>query len=429
MYLKKLSVIYSKIKESARVGFFLATRSLLRSNKATAGMVITIQIVTILNLVVVQGILVGIVEGGNKQFREQYSGDILITPLADRTRIQNTSQLINAIENLSPHAYSVRYLERASIIDNYRDLLPSGVSLNKVSNNGVIGIDPLREDALSGISQLIVEGRWLLPSDSGGIVIGADLLKRYNSFANAGQRLLEDSIVPGAKVKVELDSERAREFTVIGIVKSKVDQISARAYVLDRDLLNLSGRENINAGEIAIRLPQSIHAPVAARMLSEEFPDAGIIQDWQAAIPQALKEVSATFTGLGQMVGAIGLLVATITMFIVTFVNVVTRRKFIGILKATGVSAYAIEFSYILQAVFYAVIGSTIGALIIGLWIKPYFDVHPFDFPFTDGILATDANGITLRATIICLTSALAGYWPARKITSENTLNAILGRS
>lgn len=428
--LKKIQAYFVKIPQTLKVGFFLAWSSIKRASVGTTALVIIIQIVTILNLVVVQGILVGIVEGGNKQFREQYSGDVLISPLPNLKKIKDTPIILNKIKTLEPKALiSVRYLEGAKVQDNYRDLRKPGELLNEVSTT-LVGVNPETESRLSGIDKTVIEGRWLLPSDTNGVVLGADLFKKYNSFANAGFRLLTDKVQIGSKVKIALNDSQSKEFTVVGIVKSKVDQLGVRAFVLDRELLNITGRENLNAREIAIRLPSvSDSQRIADELRSDGVADLAIVENWEEAIPSALKEVSQTFTGLGQMVGAIGLLVSTITMFIVTFVNVVTRRKFIGILKAIGVSEDAIELSYMLQAFSYALIGSVIGGAIVGFIIKPYFDVHPFDFPFTDGILATSALGITIRCTILCLTGIVAGYLPARKIARGNTLDAILGRN
>ena len=51
------------------------------------------------------------------------------------------------------------------------------------------------------------------------------------------------------------------------------------------------------------------------------------------------------------------------TIFIVIFINALTRRKFIGILKGVGINGKAIEMSYMFQSIFYALFGSCIGLL------------------------------------------------------------------
>jgi ABC-type lipoprotein release transport system permease subunit len=49
------------------------------------------------------------------------------------------------------------------------------------------------------------------------------------------------------------------------------------------------------------------------------------------------------------MFGSIGIVVSAITLFIVIFINAITRRKQIGILKGIGINSFAIEFSYLFQ--------------------------------------------------------------------------------
>jgi ABC-type antimicrobial peptide transport system permease subunit len=131
---------------------------------------------------------------------------------------------------------------------------------------------------------------------------------------------------------------------------------------------------------------------------------------------------------LGTGIGLIGLLVASITIFIVIFINAVTRRKFIGILKGIGVSSLSIEISYVLQSMFYAFFGTTIGLLIVYLMLVPYFAANPVDFPFADGIIVAPAGETVFRALLLFVTTVIAGYVPARMIINKNTLDSILGR-
>jgi acetoin utilization transport system permease protein len=109
-------------------------------------------------------------------------------------------------------------------------------------------------------------------------------------------------------------------------------------------------------------------------------------------------------------------------------VNAITRRKFIGILKGIGIHPKAIEFSYILQSIFYALIGSLIGLIILYGLLIPFVDVHPINFPFSDGIIYAPLIGTLVRIAILLVFTILAGYIPARMIVKKNTLDAILGR-
>ena len=137
----------------------------------------------------------------------------------------------------------------------------------------------------------------------------------------------------------------------------------------------------------------------------------------------------STFSTLGNMLSSIGLAVASITIFIVIFINAVTRRKYIGILKGIGISGSVIEISYIFQSVFYAITGSIVGLVLVYVLLVPLFAAHPIDFPFSDGILVAPLGETLFRVALLVLTTLIAGYIPARMIVRKNTLDSILGRN
>ena len=119
---------------------------------------------------------------------------------------------------------------------------------------------------------------------------------------------------------------------------------------------------------------------------------------------------------------------AAVTLFIVIFINAITRRRYIGILKGIGISELAIEISYVLQSIFYAVVGSGVGLIVVYGLIKPALDAHPINFPFSDGILVAPLDATLMRVAILVVTTVIAGYIPAKLIVRRNTLSAILGR-
>ncbi len=118
-----------------------------------------------------------------------------------------------------------------------------------------------------------------------------------------------------------------------------------------------------------------------------------------------------------------------ITLFMVILAMVLTRRKFIGILKGIGIDGHAIEISYIFQSIFYAVLGSAIGLVLVYAALVPLFAAHPIDFPFSDGILVAPLGQTLGRVLLLVVTTLIAGYIPAWMIVRKNTLDSILGRN
>jgi ABC-type antimicrobial peptide transport system permease subunit len=145
-------------------------------------------------------------------------------------------------------------------------------------------------------------------------------------------------------------------------------------------------------------------------------------------VPKFLADIKNTFNLLGTFIGSIGIIVASITIFIIIFINALARRRHIGILKGIGVEARVIEIAYVIQAAFYALLGSLLGALLTYGVLIPYFDKNPIKFPFSDGILVAPTEETFFKFLILFAITLVAGYLPAKLITRQNTLNAILGR-
>jgi putative ABC transport system permease protein len=152
------------------------------------------------------------------------------------------------------------------------------------------------------------------------------------------------------------------------------------------------------------------------------------IQTFAEALPKFLLDIKGTFNLLGIFIGAVGIVVASITIFIIIFINALSRRRQIGILKGIGIDRRAIETAYVIQAGFYVVCGSTIAIVITYAGLIPYFANNPIDFPFSDGILVATPLDTAARFGIVFIVTLIAGFIPAWLIARQNTLNAILGR-
>ena len=412
-----------------RVGWFLALKQIKGSNKATTGLIVFIMMLTFLNLVVVSGILIGLIEGGNQANKEQYSGDVLITTLSGEEDISHSHELENTIRSMPEISdLSVRYLAPVQIEANYRtrrdfDILPD------TAGTQISGITLKDEVALSGLSDFVVEGEFLDESESGYILLGANLLYRYSAgFGDFFATL--DGVYPGDEVKVTV-GDNTKTFIVKGIMDTKVDQVSLRAFVTKADFWRLVDRPLGNANEFAMRIePTSLVTAdvVKQNLVKAGFAGDGKIQTAIEAIPDFLNQIKVAFGLLGNVIGLVGIVVASITIFIVIFINAVTRRKYIGIMKGIGISERAIEVSYIFQSIFYASLGGALGIFVVYVVLVPFFDAHPLDFPFSDGILVAPIDGTMFRFALLLIVTLIAGYIPARRIVKHNTLDSILGR-
>lgn len=410
-----------------RIGFFLAVRQLRRASIWTTGLIIFVMVLTFLNLVVVSGILVGLIQGSIDQFRAQSTGDVIISNLDDKTYIENSPNLIGLVETVPGIAsFSARYVEGGTVEANYRTR-QDGEKPN-VAATQITGIDPLDENAVTRLSEFVVEGTYLAPGDYDQILMGAYNLKQYFPVENPGLQVL-DNVGIGTKVRITVAGV-SREVTVKGIIKTKVDEVSRNIFLIDSQYRSMIGRSDGNVDQIAIRLkPGANPNDVRDTLIRSGADRFAKVQTFEDAQPKFLKDIIATFSTLGTAFSSIGLIVASITIFIVVFINAITRRKFIGILKGIGVSGAAIQYSYVFQSIFYAIIGSSIGLLLVYGFLVPFFERNPIDFPFSDGILVAEYGETMFRVFLLIFSNVIAGFIPAWMIVRRNTLDSILGRN
>ncbi len=382
---------------------------------------------TFLNLVGVSGILVGLIEGSVKANREQYSGNVLMTTPKGENYIENSKDIVATLPFIPEvDIFTARFLDNATVEANYRERRDPNALRDSIGAQ-VAGIDPLEENRVTGIAKHIAEGEYLSPGDDAYILVGKNMIQRYIADFGEGFDTLDD-IFPGTRVRLSAGG-KTKEYTVKGIIDSKVDQTSFRIFMTKDEFIRFFDRTSLNVNEIAV----VGHVDVPEDRLKNIFVESGFaehakVQTSAEAIPQFLVDIKLAFALLGNIIGSVGIIVASITIFIIIFINAVTRRKYIGILKAIGIEARAIKLAYIFQSIFYAVSGAILGLVVIYGVMVPGFNKHPIDFPFSDGILVAPIESTMMKFALLLIVTLIAGYIPASLIIRKNTLDSILGR-
>src|SRR3989344_3867929 len=408
---------------SLRIGLLLGLRQIQRASIWTTSLIIFVMMLTFLNLIAVSGILVGLIEGAEKAVRESALGDIVITELNGEDHILETESFIREIEAYPEiDTYSVRYSGSATLEANYKERR-NLQNERDIAAVRVSGIDPHQEDTMTGLSDLVIEGEYLNPDEEGFILIGIYYIEEYaQQFGDVFESVA--GVKPGDTVRLTL-GDVSKEFVVKGLVQSKVDEVNLSTFIPEREFRRLFNRLDRNADQIVIRTvnPED-NAKIAASMEASGLTQFAKILTFEENLPKFLIDIKNTFN----VIGSIGIVVASITIFIIIFINALSRRRHIGILKGIGIERQVIEIAYVAQAAFYALTGSFLGALLTYGFLVPYFDKNPIQFPFSDGILSADPEGTFYKFVILFVITLIAGFVPAWMIAKQNTLNAILGR-
>lgn len=419
--------VENSFSQNVKVGWYLARRDLKRANKWTTGLIVVVMTFTFLNLVVVSGILIGLIKGSEDAQRKYALGDLIITPFLNMSYIQQTQQVSNIVKTIPGFKdETVRYSGSANVESDYRKTIKPGELPDGIGAT-FLGIDPEQEEKFSGISKFVVRGSYLTSDDQDSVLIGKNLLYEFTPIDAPGFQTLKNVNI-GSRIRVTVGNNQ-KEYYVKGIIASKVDQFDGTVIGLDSEVRKMIGRTDLNAGSIAIQLMPNTDPMIAKQFLIDNgVANFGRVQTATEAFPKFLQDMESAFNILGSAISGIGLVVASITIFIVIFVNAITRRRYIGILKGVGINRRAILYSYMYQAFIYAMSGIIIGMILVFGLIKPAFAAHPINFPFSDGILVADLSGTLIRAGILLVTTVIAGYIPARIVIKQNTLSAILGR-
>ncbi len=431
------------------LGFFLAIRQVARSSKWATGLIVFIMMLTFLNLVATSGFLVGIVEGASRAFKEQWTGDLMIVNRNENPYIEKTQDIVSMVSSFPQvKSYSTRIVAGARVEANWWEKRTED-DANTVSNQ-IAGVDPRMEDETTHLSEAVVEGKWLEEGDTNGIVLGSGYLDKYSRVRDLVS-LLRD-VEPGTTVRVtvsraevtvnpanegqelatNIDQNTAvtKDFIVRGIVDSKVAFVSSRAYILDSELKKMLGKTDSNVSEISIVMEDGVDPYVVKTpLINNGFSEYAKINTAEEGSPDFLVSIKLFFSIIGTILGSVSVVVALITIFIIIYINALTRRRQIGIMKAVGVTEFAIEFSYICQALFYVITGSIVALIVIFAFLKPIIDANPIDTPFALIVLVAEPKDVAFKLLLVMSVTVLAGYFPARFIVSTNTLNAILGRN
>jgi putative ABC transport system permease protein len=128
------------------------------------------------------------------------------------------------------------------------------------------------------------------------------------------------------------------------------------------------------------------------------------------------------------IMNAIGLLIAFVIIFVVIYVNIVNKKRQIGVQKAIGIEQNVIVASFVLQAMLYAGAGIILGYALMRYGIVPYTIYHPVQAPLGNISLKLDDAEAINRAILLFLASIVGSIIPAYKLAQRSLLDLIWGK-
>jgi len=398
---------------SLKVAAFMALKSLRRGDVRVLLLTVSMLILVYLNLVFTPSLLAGAVQKINDKTKNTMSADILFQAVGESPVIYEAQELVSEIESLDG-------VEAACARNSL------GAEIHYESErftSAVYAIDPVKDSQVFGISGTVIEGEYLQKGDIGQVFLGVQIAGADREDLELFSNSLK-TVHAGSKVVIDYVNGVEREYVVKGIFFTEFVQGDIRAYITEDDFLTMVPPQiHDTATVIHVKLNKDADRSLVVEQVLG-MREGLKYQTWEDALG-VLKSMTKSFDQIIAILRTTALIVAAITIFIVTYVDLVNKRRQIGIERAIGITSASIVLSYIIRAVLYAAFGILAAALIFVYVVVPIEAQHPFHFPFGDVLLAVDVPELTSSAFILCGVAIVSAFIPAWQTIRTKIIDAI----
>ena len=400
-----------------KTALFLAYTSIKRGNKGTLAMTILIMTLAYVNLVFISSVFGGIVNAINTQAIDNQFSNIVIGPTVDERYIDNIDAITSIKTIPGVVGVSSHYVDNPIIkYDEFSDLkdIKSGRWILK-------SIDVTDEKKVTKIHESIIDGSFLEDVDRDKIIIGKEVAGEYGGSLDH----LSLGVSVGDEVDVFFSNGIKRSYTVKGVFSTKSTQVDQMVFITKKEMESVLRVHN-RASEVLVKINDTGNEDKYINEIIQLGLQNEDIKKW-SDLMGFTSSASTSFTMISIILGVIGTIVAGVTIFIIIFVSVVNKRRQIGILKAIGMKENTIVSYFVIQALFYGIVGIVLGASLILFVIRPYFISNPLDFPI--GWVSLDVTFEIIRISNLSLIAAslIGGFLPAYRGAKESILKSIWG--
>lgn len=393
------------------LSLFLAYKSITKGNKGTLVLTIFIMSLIFVNLVFTASIFLGLGNTVNNQVINTLYGNVALEPKTDEKYISDVyslKQKINSVPGIT--GISSQYVTGAAF--SYKD---------KSGAWAIRSINPDDEITVTTIHNFMIDGEYLSKLDSDEIILGKEIPGGYGGDL---EHLSLSGVKVGDSINVLFNNGVSRSFRVKGVFDANFQQSNNIAYISQKEMESVLGLED-KASLILIKTTDKGNEDSYIK----QFLELGIkeeIKPW-TVYAAMVKNITASFDMIALLIAVIGLFVASVTIFIIIYVNTISKRRQIGILRAIGIEGSVIMHSYILQAMFYAISGTIIGLFIMFFILKPWFITHPLKFPVGFVSLLIVPEKVMVNSISLIAAALAAGLIPSWMAVRETILEAIWG--
>jgi len=331
--------------------FKLAWRNIWRNPRRTTVILLAV-VIGVWNMIFAGALMRGVEVGMIKNSIATLTGNIQIhrkgyrhDPVVENS-ITDPKEVEAAFEKiLPPNAIWTSRVRVNAVASNARH--SSGITL--------VGIHPAREAGVSFIGQAIHQGRYLVPDDTYGIVIGRALLDRFET--KIGHKLVLMSPTPDRDIA-------SRAFRIVGTFRAEMQSTEKRfAFVTMPAAQQMLQLKN-SVSEFSIVLPNSLDNSRLASALQSVLPSNYYeISTWRDLLPMldAYLKLSDGFIYIWFVVIFIAMGFGIVNT---TLMAVFERMREFGLLKALGMKPFWIIREVLTEAFLILLLGMAVGNIL-----------------------------------------------------------------
>jgi putative ABC transport system permease protein len=397
-----------------KVGALIAYCSIKRGNKKTLAFIVFVLSLIFMNLVFLPSMIGGLSSMFTGFMQDYPYGDIVIEPDKDNTYINNVDNVLQKVRAVNGVRAATKRLDAAASIEHKQ----------KVVGSTITGVLPTEEYDISRYPYIISEGDFLGDLSRDEIIIGAMLVEGYfgsEIYDNLGE------VRAGSLVDVTYSNGVKRTYKVKGIMEGTFEVVDLNALVHYKEIEDVYGLDGSKATKVVVRIEkQGTQDNIKDKIISAGVKEP--VFTWADKAESILRQALQSIGAINVMSKFVSLVVGAALILIIIYINVLNRKKEIGILKAVGITPRSIVLSYAFLSMFYVSMGIFVG-LILYFALMLYFQANPFTMYETIKIRPEiDYLFLVQNILTMLVLSVIAGILPAWMVSKESILKAIWGR-
>jgi len=361
----------------------------------------------------------GIIIGGvitlyNDQMIDYQYGHVILEPRDKETSIQNADELVKRLKGIPGVKGVTAHVSTGVTITN-----PNNGKFQSIS---LMSFDPDDEQQVTQYQHVIIDGDYLSKGDTDEILVGTLLAGKEEESQDKLPSL--GGVKVGDRVEVAYSNGVVKSYRVKGIYETLGALIDHSAFITRGEMDSV-----IHSGDIATEILVTGESAGEASSLKYTLMEYGIgeqIKTWSEKGQGILGDAIASINLINTIMKIVALVVASVVIFIVTYINVINRKKQIAILKAIGVRKKIIEGSYLIQVLFQCACGAFVGILMLNVIVFA-LTIHKIRFPMGFLTPVLDYGAIATSIVLLCLVSLVSAFIPARQVANEEILDAMRG--